>query len=87
MTTFLTGSAAGASLLALLAGLDPETIQILIGIVAGVLLAATAIYVYLLAKMPPRRKRHVRRPVRTARRYPAKLSLLAGQMALAGGVA
>ena len=86
MTTFTIGLFSGVGLLATLTGLSPETIQILIGVAAGVLLSVTAIYVYLLAQQPPRRKPPVRRQVQP-RRYPIKLTLLAGRMALAGGVA
>lgn len=84
MTSFLFGLISGITSLAALLSLPPETIDMMIGIAAGLALGLTFIYLYLLATLPPHKRKTQRRPAQ--RRYP-KGWPLAGQMALSGGLA
>ena len=89
MSTILSFVSGGA-LMASLFNVEPATLQMIFGIMAGLAMALCAIYVYVLAQQAqPVPQRPVRRPVRrktTLNRYPAGWPL-AGAMALQGGAA
>ena len=84
MSTILSFISGGA-LMASLFNVDPATLQMIFGILAGLAMALCAIYVYLLTHRPPTRPQPKRRKV-VRRQYPASWPL-AGAMALNGGAA
>lgn len=80
MTTFLAGLVSGASIITL-SGVSTDTLQMILGVAAGILLATAVLYVYLLGRQPQKPMRHqvkrsaVRSPKLPQQRYPASWPL------------